>query len=187
MVSIFRMNMVMKDLIKYAPLCGGSHTRLCKAVGLTRNAYRKWEKEANILIEKVFDYQEHKQGAEYQFTTEEKLLCVFFEKVLTVVARAEIEQLKKVIDDPDWRSGAWYLERTNPREFAKRRAIANIDEFSNFVKKYFGPESLEALDYVWQQIEKGREERTTYDESEADLVNTAIEGESSATDESSSD
>ena len=190
MASIFRMEMIMRDLMNYAPLCGGKHTLLCDAVGITRKTYKKWEKEANELIEKVFDYEEHAQGASYQFTKEEKLLTIFYEKVVLVVARAKIEQLEKIIKDPDWRSGAWFLERTEAQEFGKRRDVANIDEFSNFVKKYFGPEALEALQFVWSAIEQGKESRTKYDEDEALDVNTfnrSIEGQSEDAGESSTD
>ena len=170
MASIYRMNVVMQDLIRYAKSCGGDITRLCNACGLPRRRYNRWNEESEELIERVLKYEE-KAGGQYLFTEEEKLLAIFYSKVVMEVARAEIHQLEKVILDQDWRSGAWYLERTNPN-FAKRRDIANADEFLKFVQRYYGIDSREAMEYVWTAIQKGKEALMNYDEQEAEIVNT---------------
>ena len=174
MANMFRMRAVIQDLIKYAKICGGDVIRLCTASGINTITYKKWKAESEEVISRILEYEEARPNGEYQFTEEEKALVVFYEKVVMEVARAEINQLEKVINDTDWRSGAWYLERTNPNQFARRRDIPNLDDFIRFVHKYFGPESREALELVWQSIVAGKEQRTTYDESEATEVNTRI-------------
>lgn len=183
MASVFRMKMVLNDLIKYAKICGGDERRICNASGIDIRTYRKWKAESEELIEQVLAYEEARPGGTYQFTEEEKILAIFYEKVIMEVARAEIYQLAKVIEDDDWRSGAWFLERTNPEKFARRRDIPNLDDFIRFVHKYFGPESREALELVWQAIVAGKEERTIYDEADAEVVNTNVSAIPENTDE----
>ena len=181
-----RMRVAMPDLIKYAPRCMGSVNRLCRAAGINVRTYEAWNEEAERLIDTVLRYEDEHNGR-FEFNPHEKLLAQFFEKVVIEVARCEIIQLQKVVDDEDWRSGAWLLERTNPSEFGRRRDIANLEDLLKFVRKYFGAESEEALNYVWDAIRSAREEKMSYDEQEAELTNTRYEETRAISDKSSSD
>lgn len=180
--------MAMPHLVKYAKLCMSDVGRLCRASGIDRPTYYGWKKQAEELMEHVYNYEDKTNGkGEYIFDNQEKYLAIFFEEVLMVVARCEMTELAKVVESEDWRSGAWLLERTNPNQFAKRRDIANVDEFLRFVQKYFGEASAEALQYVWDAIMQSHEERMTYDEAEAVVVNTRNESPRAISDESSSE
>ena len=185
MARMLRMEVLMPDLIKYAPLCMGDVTRLCKAVGMSPNTFKRWKAKSEDLMEEIFKYEEN--GGEFKLNNEEKYYVVFYKDVMMPIAKCEIEQLSKIVNDDDWRSAGWLLERTNAQQFGKKRDIANIDEFARFIRKYFGEESEEALMYVWQAIMQGKEERMTYDETEAESVNTRDEGPRAIADKSSSD
>ena len=180
----------MPDLMKYAPICGGDRKRLCEATGMALKTYDNWVEQAASLVDRVATYEERSPGSKYVFTEEEKLLYMFYEKVVMEIARAEIAQLTKIVESADWKSGAWYLERTNPQAFARRRDITSLEELLKFTMRYYGKDAHEALQIVWGLIEKGREELMNYNEQEADFVNTnrrpALTG-TSESDESPSD
>ena len=88
-------------------LKGNYITTVCRSVGITNATYHNWKKKG-------------KEGIEPYKT--------FYEKVTECEAKAEMDILNVIytnaIDQGNWLSSAWILERKYPQRFGKREQMA---------------------------------------------------------------
>lgn len=88
-------------------LKGNYITTVCRSVGITNATYNNWKKKG-------------KEGIEPYKT--------FYEKVTECEAKAEMDILNVIytnaIDQGNWLSSAWILERKYPQRFGKREQMA---------------------------------------------------------------
>jgi hypothetical protein len=95
------------DKIIDGMLKGNYVTTVCQSVGINRSTYYAWKKKGE-------------QGIEPYKT--------FYERVIEAEAKAEMDILNVIytsaIDQGNWVSSAWILERKYPQRFGKREQMA---------------------------------------------------------------
>ena len=88
-------------------LKGNYISTVCKSVGISTSTYRNWKKRGELG---------------------EEPYATFLEKVTECEAQAEMDILSVIytsaIDQGNWLSSAWILERKYPNRFGKREQMA---------------------------------------------------------------
>ena len=136
-----KLNKTICDKICEGVLKGNYITTVCQSVGINRNTYYNWKKKGEQGIEP------YKQ---------------FYDRVTEAEAQAEMDILNVIytnaIDQGNWLSSAWILERKYPNRFGKREQMALATD-NNFELKISSAKS---------PYELGEKERKLLEEDEKD-------------------
>ena len=102
-----KLTKVVCDKICEGVLKGNYITTVCKSVGISRTTYQNWKKRGE-------------KG--------EEPYKAFYDRVTECEAQAEMDILNVIytnaIDQGNWLSSAWILERKYPNRFGKREQMA---------------------------------------------------------------
>lgn len=136
-----KLNKTVCDKICEGVLKGNYITTVCKSVGISPKTYYYWKKKGE-------------QGIEPYKT--------FYERVTEAEAQAEMDILNVIytnaIDQGNWVSSAWILERKYPQRFGKREQMALATD-NNFELKISSAKS---------PYELGEEEKKLLEEDRKD-------------------
>ena len=136
-----KLNKTVCDKICEGVLKGNYITTVCKSVGISPKTYYYWKKKGE-------------QGIEPYKT--------FYERVTEAEAQAEMDILNVIytnaIDQGNWLSSAWILERKYPNRFGKREQMALATD-NNFELKISSAKS---------PYELGEEEKKLLEEDRKD-------------------
>ena len=102
-----KLNRTICDKICEGVLKGNYITTVCRSVGINRRTYYEWKKKGEQGLEP------YKQ---------------FYDRVTEAEAQAEMDILNVIytsaVDQGNWLSSAWILERKYPNRFGKREQMA---------------------------------------------------------------
>lgn len=136
-----KLNRTICDKIVEGVLKGNYVATVCQSVGINRSTYYAWKKKGEQGLEP------YKQ---------------FYERVTEAEAQAEMDILNVIytnaIDQGNWVSSAWILERKYPNRFGKREQMALATD-NNFELKISSAKS---------PYELGEKERKLLEEDEKD-------------------
>lgn len=101
---------------------GNTHTNACRLAGISYDLFRRWMALGGhpLSAAKQQDVVAVEEAVEPYYS--------FAMRVVQARAAAEERAIHQVISagDRDWRAAAWFLEKTNPEEWAPEKKQASI-------------------------------------------------------------
>lgn len=115
------------DIIIKALSEGEGRVRACKAANICYDTFLEWMEQKSEFLEAV---------KKAEMTGNDKIKDL---------------QKRKIIDSPQWQSGAWWLERKYPEEFGLRQNLIHEGIPQNITFKVTKPENLKKLKKLLKQ------------------------------------